>query len=218
MSIYNNVKQLFEEIHALQPKQTVNICAATKYGDPASIRELYKAGIRMVGENRVDALLSKKEALMDLDLQWHFIGTLQSRKVKQVIQHIDCLHSLDRLKLANQIERYRSTPLDVFVQVNCSREASKHGLAVEEVIPFVQQLQGYSKLRVIGLMTMAPLTDDETIIRHTFQTLNQLRDQVRQLGIPNCPCQELSMGMSNDYRIAIEEGATIIRVGSKLFQ
>lgn len=218
MSIYSNVKQLMEEVNTLNPTNPVKICAATKYGDVTAIRELYEAGIRIVGENRVDALLTKKEALSDLDLKWHFIGTLQTRKVKRVINHIDCLHSLDRLKLADAIEKYRESPLDVLVQVNCSGEETKHGLSVDAVIPFINHLQAYSKLRVIGLMTMAPLTDDETIIRQTFQTLHRLREEVRALGYPNCPCDELSMGMSNDYRIAIKEGATIIRIGSKLFQ
>lgn len=218
MSIYRNVQAIIEDIRALQPKQEVKILAATKYADEAVIRELYQAGIRIIGENRVDELLKKQEILKDLDLSWHFIGSLQSRKVKRVINRIDALHSLDRLKLADLIEKYRETPLDVFVQVNVSGEPTKHGLSVDEVLPFVQHLASYQKIRVIGLMTMAPFTDDETRIRQTFQTLRALQERVQALSIPNCPCQELSMGMSNDYKIAIEEGATIIRIGSKLFQ
>ncbi len=218
MSIYRNVQAIIEDIRALQPKQEVKILAATKYADEAAIRELYQAGIRIIGENRVDELLKKQEILKDLDLSWHFIGSLQSRKVKRVINRIDALHSLDRLKLADLIEKYRETPLDVFVQVNVSGEPTKHGLSVDEALPFVQHLASYQKIRVIGLMTMAPFTDDETRIRQTFQTLRALQERVQALSIPNCPCQELSMGMSNDYKIAIEEGATIIRIGSKLFQ
>lgn len=217
MSIYSNVKELVEEIKELQPNRDVKICAVTKYVDEQKIREVYQAGLRIVGENRVEELLKKKEQLQDLDLEWHFIGTLQSRKVKQIINHIDALHSLDRLKIADLIEKHREKPLDVFVQVNCSGEKTKHGLTVEEVLPFIKQLASYQKIRVIGLMTMAPYTDDEEVIRQTFQTLSLLKDKVQALGLPNCPCNELSMGMSNDYRIAIEEGATIIRIGSKLY-
>ena len=168
-----------------------------------------------MGENRVDALLEKK-AQLSLPIEWHFIGTLQSRKVKDVINEIACLHSLDRLSLAKEIQKYRQESLPCFIQVNVSQEESKHGLSVEEVIPFIEALKQYPVIQVMGLMTMAPHTNDEGVIRDCFKKLKQLQVSLleRQLDIDG---SMLSMGMSNDYMIAIEEGATHIRLGSVLF-
>lgn len=154
---------------------------------------------------------------MTLPIEWHFIGTLQSRKVKDMINEIACLHSLDRLSLAKEIQKYRQEPLPCFIQVNVSEEESKHGLNVEEVIPFIEALKRYPIIEVIGLMTMAPHTDDENVIRDCFKKLKQLQTTISISGFAK-NCLMLSMGMSNDYQIAIEEGATHIRLGSVLFQ
>ena len=134
-----------------------------------------------------------------------------------MINEIACLHSLDRLSLAKEIQKYRQEPLPCFIQVNVSEEESKHGLNVEEVIPFIEALKRYPIIEVIGLMTMAPHTDDENVIRDCFKKLKQLQTTISISGFAK-NCLMLSMGMSNDYQIAIEEGATHIRLGSVLFQ
>ena len=136
----------------------------------------------------------------------------------KMINEIACLHSLDRLSLAKEIQKYRQQPLPCFIQVNVSGEKSKHGLRSEEVIPFLQALKEYPIIKVIGLMTMAPNTEDETIVRDCFKSLKQLQVSISQLNLEGVECSNLSMGMSNDYTIAIEEGATHIRLGSILFQ
>ncbi len=217
MTIRKNVDFVRQNIKCLvKNPESVNIVAATKYANANQMVELFESGITMMGENRVDALLEKK-AQLSLPIDWHFIGTLQSRKVKDVINEIACLHSLDRLSLAKEIQKYRQESLPCFIQVNVSQEESKHGLSVEEVIPFIEALKQYPVIQVMGLMTMAPHTNDEGVIRDCFKKLKQLQVSLleRQLDIDG---SMLSMGMSNDYMIAIEEGATHIRLGSVLFQ
>lgn len=210
MDIQRNVKDVLGEIAG-----RAQIVAASKYVGATEIAALYEAGIVIMGENRADAL-EQKVAALNLPIQWHFIGTLQSRKVKSVVSHIDCLHSLDRLSLAKEIHKYREVPLRCLVQVNVSGEASKEGIAPSELLDFLEALKPYDKVQVAGLMTMAPNTTDESLIRATFRGLRELRELAMQAGYSHI--QELSMGMSNDYRIALEEGATLVRLGSVLFQ
>ena len=176
MNISRNVELIRQNIESLAThSEAVNIVAATKYVNANQMEELFESGITMMGENRVDALLEKK-AQMTLPIEWHFIGTLQSRKVKDMINEIACLHSLDRLSLAKEIQKYRQEPLPCFIQVNVSEEESKHGLNVEEVIPFIEALKRYPIIEVIGLMTMAPHTDDENVIRDCFKKFKAITD------------------------------------------
>jgi pyridoxal phosphate enzyme (YggS family) len=193
----------------------VQIIAVTKYVSIERAKEALQAGVTHLGENRDDGFLQKYETIGN-EATWHFIGTLQSRKVKNIIHQVDYIHSLDRLSLAQEIEKRANKAVKCFVQVNVSGEQSKHGLAPKDVLPFIEQLAQFSRIQVVGLMTMAPYTDDEAIIRRCFRTLRELQQQVQSLHMPHAPCQELSMGMSNDYVIAIEEGATFIRLGTSL--
>lgn len=195
--------------------QDVTIIAVTKQVSTERTKEVLDNNIFHLGENRPEGLLAKKEEIKDKAI-WHFIGSLQTRKVKQVINEIDYLHSLDRMSLATEIEKRAEKPIKCFVQANVSGEESKHGLSREEVIPFIQSLAEFSKIQIVGLMTMAPNTDDDSVIRKVFSDLKQLQQEVVELQLPFAPCTELSMGMSNDYAIAIEEGATFIRIGTAL--
>lgn len=205
MSIRKNIELVRQNIRPLVVNsQDVNIVAATKYANSKQIMELYENGITKMGENRVDSLLEKKTQI-DLPIEWHFIGTLQTRKVKEVINEIVCLHSLDRLSLAKEIQKHRQEPLSCFVQVNITGEESKHGLSQEEVIPFLESLKDYPIIKVIGFMTMAPHTDDEKVIRDCFKKLRQLQLHISKQNLQGVDCDNLSMGMSNDYLIAIEE-------------
>lgn len=204
-----NAKQLANE------KREVKIIAVTKEVDVARTEEAIAAGIVHLGENRPEGLALKLESI-DSEVEWHYIGSLQTRKVKQVIAKIDYLHSLDRLSLAEEIEKRATNVVKCFVQVNVSGEDSKQGLTKEQALEFVKQLQSFTKIEVVGLMTMAPFTEDEHVIRQVFRELKQLQQEVVQLRLPNVPCTELSMGMSNDYEIAVEEGATFVRIGTAL--
>ena len=193
----------------------IQIIAVTKYVSTERTIEAIKAGITNIGENRPDGLIAKQEGIKEQAI-WHYIGSLQTRKVKQVINRVDILHSLDRLSLAEEIEKRSTSPIDCLVQVNVSGEDTKHGIQPQDATKFVQQLADFEKIRVLGLMTMAPLTDDEGEIRTCFRKLKELQVMIQKMMLPNAPCTELSMGMSNDYEIAIEEGATMVRIGTAL--
>jgi hypothetical protein len=195
--------------------EDVTIVAVTKYVSVERATEALEAGIRHFGENRDDGFLKKWEVLKDRPV-WHFIGTLQSRKVKNIIDKVDYIHSLDRHSLAKEINKRACRPVKCFIQVNVSGEETKHGLASEQVADFVKELAHFDKIKVVGLMTMAPLTGDEDVLRSCFRKLKNLQMEIKNLALPHAPCEDLSMGMSNDYQIAIEEGATFVRIGSAL--
>ena len=188
--------------------------AVTKYVSDARVEEAIGAGITDFAENRPQNYVERKDKYSNKT--WHLIGSLQTRKVRDVINKVDYFHALDRDSLAKEIEKRAEKEIKCFVQVNVSGEESKHGLTSEEVIDSIKSLEQYSKIKVVGLMTMAPFVEDEEILRNCFRKLRQLRDEVKGLNLSYAPCEFLSMGMSNDYKIAIEEGATHIRVGTAL--
>lgn len=202
-------------VKANRNPEDVQIIAVTKAVSIERTIEAIEAGLTNLGENRPEGLLTKKEAIKTRAI-WHYIGSLQTRKVKQVINEIDYLHSLDRLSLAEEIEKRAENPVKCFVQVNVSGEISKHGLTREQALEFIKSLKEFKKVQIVGLMTMAPNTEDVQVIRSVFRNLKQLQQEIEQLGYTHAPCKELSMGMSNDFEIAIEEGATFVRVGTAL--
>lgn len=196
-------------------KSMPRVIAVTKYVTIERAKEAYDAGIRDFGENRIEGFLDKKAALPN-DVTMHFIGSLQSRKVKDVINEIDYLHALDRDSLAKEISKRATHTIKCFVQVNVAGEASKHGLSLDQVVPFIQNLSKYEHIEVVGLMTMAPYIDDENQLKDIFTQLKSKRDDIQALKLNYAPCTELSMGMSNDYAIATEAGATYVRIGTSL--
>lgn len=211
-----SIKDNLDSIRPILSGQT--IIAAAKYVGEEKIRELYRNGIVNIGENRVDALLEMKQRLKDLPITWHFIGQLQTNKVKKVINEIDYLHSLDRMSLAEAIQKYRQEPLRCFLEIHISDEVSKAGIEPQQALEFCRDISGFDKIEVVGLMGMAPLTGDKDKIRNSFMLLKQLQEKIRSLNLDHCPAGFLSMGMSGDYEIAIECGATHLRLGSILFR
>ncbi|SER52256.1 YggS family pyridoxal phosphate-dependent enzyme [Salisediminibacterium halotolerans] len=222
MSVNENCQQVFGAVKRACDRSgrdpaDITIVAVTKYATIETAREAAAAGLAHFGENRAEEGVAKAEALPDT-IVWHFIGRLQSKKVKKMLNHFTYIHSLDRLSLAKEIDKRlpEGEKKKCFVQVNVFGEDSKTGTVPEETLPFIRQLADYPAVEVIGLMTMAPLTADEDRLRKGFAALRQLRDQVQDEALMHAPCTELSMGMSNDYELAIEEGATFIRIGSDL--
>jgi len=218
--ILANLNKLNDLIAAAEKRvnregNNVQIIAVTKEVSVERTQEAIEAGLTHLGENRPEGL-NRKLSAIQAHVNWHYIGSLQTRKVKQVINSIDYLHSLDRLSLAEEIEKRAVKPVKCFIQVNVSGEESKHGLSMEEVLPFVESLKSFTKVEVVGLMTMAPNTEDEALIRTVFKQLKQCQQQIAEQGFAHAPCTELSMGMSNDFEIAVEEGATFVRVGTAL--
>ncbi|MEB7816652.1 YggS family pyridoxal phosphate-dependent enzyme [Mammaliicoccus sciuri] len=191
------------------------VIVVTKYVTIDRAKEAYEAGLKNFGENRIEGFLEKKKHLPD-DAIMHFIGSLQKRKVKDIINEIDYLHALDRLKLAKEIEKRAEHVVKCFVQVNVSGEESKHGMSPDDVIPFIQELKDFKHIEIVGLMTMAPLTEDKIKLRQYFNQLRLLKEKVQSLNLSYAPCTELSMGMSNDFNEAILEGASYVRIGTKL--
>ncbi|UDI78497.1 YggS family pyridoxal phosphate-dependent enzyme [Staphylococcus taiwanensis] len=210
--IDNEIKTHFEK----SVSDTIpNVIAVTKYVTIERAKEAYDAGLRHFGENRLEGFHEKKNALPN-DVTMHFIGSLQSRKVKDVINEVDYFHALDRLSLAKEINKRATHVISCFLQVNVSGEESKHGIALSEVNDFIEQLKQYENVKIVGLMTMAPYTEDTEYIRQLFKQLRIKRDEIKNLKLDYAPCEFLSMGMSNDYTIAVEEGASFIRIGTKL--
>ncbi|WP_313798748.1 YggS family pyridoxal phosphate-dependent enzyme [Cytobacillus sp.] len=220
MKVEENLQKIQENIEMAcrrsnrQPND-VTIIAVTKYVTIERAKEAVEAGIIHLGENRDEGLLTKWGVLKDKPT-WHYIGTLQSRKVKNIINKVDYIHSLDRMSLAEEINKRAEKVTNCLIQVNVSGEESKQGLPPHEVSEFVLSLSKYDKIRVCGLMTMAPFTENEQVLRSCFRKLNELQRKIKNLELNYAPCTELSMGMSNDYMIAIEEGATMIRIGTAL--
>lgn len=203
-----------------QSQQPPKIVAVTKTVDSQIVRELYQLGLNHFGENRPDELVNKMFELKDLrpNIQWHFIGQLQSRQVKKIINDIDFLHSLDRMSLAKEIQKRADQPIQAFLQVNVSGEESKSGFEPRDLLNAVKEMAQYDKINIIGLMTMAPIDASEEDLHYYFNELKQLQLKVKEKEFSHAPCSELSMGMSRDYPIAVQEGATYIRVGTTLYE
>jgi len=199
-------------------REDVHIIAVTKYVSLGMTESVLKHGLEHIGENRWQNAEEKWNALGNQGT-WHFIGHLQTNKVKDVIGKFAYIHSLDRLSLAKELnKKAEALQMDVncFVQVNVSGETSKYGLEPEQLVPFMKEVQAYPRIHIAGLMTMAPFEYEAEQTRPVFRGLRTLRDELNQLAITEDPIQHLSMGMSNDFEVAIEEGATWIRLGSIL--
>ena len=205
-------KDIKEFLNSL-PKN-VTVVAASKYVDVNDMKILLESGIHDFGENRVDSFIRKYDSLEDDRIKWHFIGHLQRNKAKQVINKIDCLHSLDSLELAELISKERNTPLDTFIEVSINGEENKNGVPLSEIDEFVEQVQKYPNIHLVGLMMMSE-QNSEISYDMQFGKLRKLRDQLQNKYKISLPY--LSMGMSEDYKEAIEEGATHIRLGRILF-
>jgi PLP dependent protein len=220
MRVADNLSQIKQQINDACMKgnrnpNDVKLIAVTKYVSVERAQEALESGVTHLGENRDEGLLAKWDVLKDKP-HWHFIGSLQKRKVKNIIDKVEYIHSLDRISLAEEVNKRARQKVKCLVQVNVSGEESKHGLAPEEALHFIASLGPFENISVEGLMTMAPFTNDEHVIRDCFRKLRELRDQVQALQLSYAPCSELSMGMSNDFTIAIEEGATMVRIGTAL--
>ena len=200
---------------------TVRLLPVSKTVDQTRLRQAYAIGMREFGENKVQEAMGKWEAMADLpDLRWALIGHLQTNKAKYAARFASEFQALDSLRVAQALDaqlQKHGRALDVLVQVNTSGEASKFGLAPEDVPAFVRELPAFSSLRVRGLMTLALFSDDAALVRPCFVRLRTLRDRLRQEAPDGISMEELSMGMSGDFELAIAEGATTVRVGTAIF-
>ena len=221
--IKENLKNVYENIEKSKEKspydQDVTLVAVSKTKPIEFIAEAYEAGQRDFGENKVQELCSKSNMLPE-DIRWHLIGHLQTNKVKQVIDKVYMIHSVDSLHLAETINEEaakKGIVVKILVQVNVSGEETKFGIKPSEVTEFVKQISKMPNIKMEGFMTIAPFTENPEENRCFFHDLKKISVDTSALNIDNISVRHLSMGMSGDYRTAIEEGATIIRVGTSIF-
>ena len=218
MSITSQAVQEFRNrLAVLSGGRPVGLVAVSKTQAAGRLREAFAAGLRVFGENYLQEALAKQQALADLAIEWHFIGPLQSNKTRAVAEHFAWVHSVDRLRLAQRLSDQRPPdmpPLQVCLQVNVSGEASKSGVAPAELAALAHAVADLPGLRLRGLMAIPEPTPDQALLRARFRQLRELRDGLAAAGLP---LDTLSMGMSADYAVAIEEGATLVRIGALLF-
>ena len=224
MDVKDNLKSVQASIEQARQnsceKQEVTLVAVTKTIDVGPMKEVLKEGVSCFGENKVQEILSKYEKFPDT-VKWHLIGTLQSNKVKYIIDKVEMIHSLDRMSLAKEIDR-RAKEIGVvmkcLIQINISQEESKHGLDKAEALKFIEEVaQNFSHIQVLGLMGMAPFVEDEEEARPYFRQLKELFEEAKNLNLGTGQMKYLSMGMTNDYTVAIEEGSNMVRVGTGIF-
>ena len=211
MKVRDDIKEFLTTI-----PEGVTLVAATKYLTADEMIKLLDNGISNFGENRVEAFLEKYEALKDKNVIWHFIGHLQRNKAKKVLDKISYLHSLDSLELAELINKHCTNPLKCFVEVSINLEENKNGVPYYEALEFIEKIKQYEKVEIVGLMMMAVHENDVESLSSQFRKLRELKEEIQtklNIFIPY-----LSMGMSEDYKIALKEGATHIRLGRILLQ
>ena len=222
MNLVENADLVRQQVETARNKANrqdqVNVIAVTKYVDVATTEALVKTGIQHIGENRVDKFLEKYQALKEYELTWHLIGSLQRRKVKDVINFVDYFHALDSVKLAQEIQKRAEHPIKCFLQVNISGEESKHGFAPDELDDVLAEISQLDKIEIVGLMTMAPFEASQEELQDIFSKTHQLQKQLEKKQLKNMPFSELSMGMSRDFEVAIANGATYVRIGTSFFK
>lgn len=219
-----NLREVEERITAAcrrvgRNREEVTLIAVSKTKPISMLQEIYDLGIRDFGENKVQEL-SEKHDEMASDIHWHMIGHLQRNKVKQVIDKTVLIHSVDSLRLAETIEAEaakRDIVVSILLEVNVAKEESKFGFSVEEVLPAIMEISKFPHIRVKGLMTIAPYVENPEENRMIFSSLRKLAVDITNKNLDNVNVSIISMGMTNDYEVAIEEGATMVRVGTGIF-
>ncbi|WP_099187984.1 YggS family pyridoxal phosphate-dependent enzyme [Tepidibacter mesophilus] len=223
--IKQNLDEVLSEINNSANKANVNpndiiLIGVTKTVDIPIIEEAIRLGVTHVGENKPQELVRKYDSIGN-KVKWHLIGSLQTNKVKYVIDKADMIHSLDRISLCEEINKRAKSInkiMDCLVQVNIAREDTKHGLFKEDVIDFIKTVSSkYKNIKINGIMTMAPYVDKPEDVRIYFKDIKNISKEIERLNLENVDMKYLSMGMSNDYKVAIEEGSNMVRVGTSIF-
>ena len=197
----------------------ITLVAVSKTKPVSMLQEAYDAGARVFGENKVQEIMDKYDQLPS-DIQWHMIGHLQRNKVKYIIDKVAMIHSVDSLRLAQTIEQEaakKDLVIPILLEVNVAEEDTKFGLKVEEVLPLLEQISSFSHIQVKGLMTIAPFVENPEENREVFRTLKKLSVDISAKNINNVTMSVLSMGMTGDYQVAVQEGSTMVRVGTGIF-
>ena len=223
-TIKNNLEIINKKIRKAALKvnrnpEEIKLVAVTKTATTEQIEEAINAGVKIIGENRVQDA-KKKYQIFTADVEWHLIGHLQTNKAKYAVEIFNCIHSVDSIKLTQEIDK-RSLQfgkiMDVLVEVNVSGEETKYGIKSEEVETFLKEISEFPRIRIRGLMTIAPIAEDKEEVRPYFRKLRELSEKIKSKNIENIKMDYLSMGMTEDFEIAIEEGANMVRIGRGIF-
>lgn len=222
--VTENLKQVQANIEAACKRagrdiSEVTLIAVSKTKPVPMLQEAYDAGARVFGENKVQEIVDKYPQLPQ-DIHWHMIGHLQRNKVKYIVDKVALIHSVDSLRLAEAIEQEaakHNVTVPILLEVNVAEEESKFGLCVDEVLPLIEKISGFAHIRIKGLMTIAPYVEDPEDNRMIFRQLKKLSVDIAEKNINNVTMSVLSMGMTGDYEVAVEEGATMVRVGTGIF-
>ena len=225
MSIKDNIDEIVKRIEDTCKKagrnpNDITLIAVSKTVESPKVREALEAGIDNLGENRVQDLIKKYEDLKDTGIKWHMIGHLQKNKVKYIIDKTVLIHSVDSLSLAEEIDKRaknKGLVANVLIELNIGEEESKFGIKEENVYDFIKSLEDFENIRVLGLMTVAPFCENPEDVRWVFKKMKDIYDKISTMNLKNAEMKYLSMGMTNDFEIAIEEGSNMIRIGTAIF-
>lgn len=225
MTIKENIDSILEKtksaaIRSGRALEDITIIAVSKTVDADRAREAVEGGLINLGENRVQELVNKYEQLHELDIKWHLIGHLQKNKVKYIIDKAAIIHSVENIELANEINKraiQHNLIANVLIELNIGEEESKFGIDEKSVSDFVKSMEQFENIKVTGLMTVAPYCENPEDIRWVFKKMKKTFDEISGMKLKNTEMKYLSMGMTNDFEIAIEEGANIIRIGTAIF-
>ena len=218
--ICDNLKRINARIQSLDTDHRITLVAVSKTKPAARVREAVQAGVTCLGENYIQEAREKIQALADAPVSWHFIGHLQRNKAKYAVQLFDLIHSVDSIRLARELDKEaakKDKVQPVLVQVNVSGETTKSGVEIDRCIDLVRSMAGLAHISVQGLMTMPPYFDQPERARPYFADLRRLRDRIDAAAIPGVAMTELSMCMTGDFEAAIQEGATLVRIGTAIF-
>ena len=225
MGIRENIDDIMKRVENTCKKigrapKDITVIAVSKTVDSERAKEAVEAGINNLGENRVQELIKKYDELKDIDIKWHMIGHLQKNKVKYILDKTVLIHSVESLSLAEEINKRaekNNLTANVLIELNIGEEESKFGINEENVYDFIVSMEQFENIRVLGLMTVAPFCENPEDVRWVFKTMKNIYDKISTMNLKNTEMKYLSMGMTNDFEIAIEEGSNIIRIGTAIF-
>ncbi len=222
MNIKENYQKIMENIAKAcqrvgRDPSEVQIMGVAKAQPTEKIEEAYNCGIRLIGENKTQEAEVHQTELSELDIKWHFIGKLQKNKINRILKSFDFIQSVDGVKSLEHIHKRVSEEIDVFIEINIGDEKNKSGFTVDGLKKALNYIAMLDRVKITGLMTIPPMCDDPEDMRSYFRKVRELKDEINGMNLSNFAVKHLSMGMSSDYEIAVEEGATIVRVGTGLF-
>lgn len=222
MKIKDNYKKIMETVERAcmrvgRTPSEVRLMGVAKGQPTEKIEEAYKCGVKLIGENKTQEAEVHQAALKSLGIKWHFIGKLQKNKINRILKNFDFIQSVDGVKSLEHIHKRVNEEIEVFIEINIGDEKNKSGFTVDGLKKALNYISHLDRVKITGLMTIPPFCDDPEEVRPYFRKVRELKDEITGMGLPNFDIRDLSMGMTGDYEVAVEEGATIIRVGTALF-